>query len=54
MAKRLRHWFLISIFVGSSPTVPVFGKMAEWLKAIDCKSIGCKFFVGSNPARPIK
>lgn len=32
--------------------VPVFGQVAEWLKAADCKSAGGNPYAGSNPALP--
>ena len=36
----VRHSFLIRTFIGSNPFIPVREKMAEWLKALDCKSFG--------------
>lgn len=46
-----RRWFLIPTFGGSNPSTGIcfLYEMAEWFKAVDCKSI-VNNIVGSNPA----
>ncbi len=47
-SQKVRLSFLVRLFEGSIPSIPIFEKMAEWLKAVDCKSIGISY-IGSNP-----
>lgn len=40
---------------GSIPGGPTKnGRVAEWSKAADCKSVGLSVYVGSNPTSPTK